>query len=67
VPFAYGIRLVNRFNKPFVPWAWAVNGFMTVIGSILVVIVSMSFGFNAELAMAILIYYGTFYAIRNII
>jgi hypothetical protein len=66
VPFAYGIRLVNSHNKPFVPWAWAVNGFMTVIGSILAVIVSMNFGFNAVLVMAILIYYGTFFAIRNI-
>ena len=33
IPFAHGIRVVNRVNPAFVPWAWAVNGCFTVIGS----------------------------------
>ncbi len=56
VPFAYGIRLLNRWNPSLIPWAWAVNGCCTVIGSILTVILSMNFGFNAVMLVAILTY-----------
>ena len=64
VPFAYGIRLLNRFNPTVVPWAWAVNGSMTVIGSITAVILSMNLGFNAVMITAVLIYFLAFFVIR---
>lgn len=63
VPFAYGIRLLNRFNPTLIPWAWAVNGSMTVIGSILAVILSMNLGFNFTLLTAIAIYFISFFTI----
>jgi len=66
VPFAYGIQLLNQFNPSIIPWAWAVNGCLTVIGSILAVILSMNFGFNAVLIMAILVYWLSFHAIDNL-
>ncbi len=56
VPFAYGIRILNIQNPTLIPWAWAVNGCSTVIGAILTVILSMNFGFNAVLCIAVLIY-----------
>jgi spermidine synthase len=56
VPFAYGIRIVNRCNPALVPWAWAVNGCCTVIGAILTVILSMNLGFNVTLLFALLFY-----------
>jgi hypothetical protein len=64
IPFAYGIRLLNRFNPTIVPWAWAVNGSMTVIGSITAVILSMNLGFNAVMITAVLIYFLDFFFIR---
>jgi spermidine synthase len=66
IPFAYGIRLVNRFNPTIVPWAWAVNGFCTVIGSLLAVIVSMNLGFNTILTPSFSIYPLSFPAIRRL-
>jgi hypothetical protein len=66
VPFAYGIQILNRFNPSIIPWAWAVNGCLTVIGSILAVILSMNFGFNCVLVLAILVYWMSFYAIDNL-
>jgi len=66
VPFAYGIQLLNRFNPSIIPWAWAVNGCFTVIGSILAVILSMNFGFNAVLITAILVYWLSFFSIHNL-
>jgi hypothetical protein len=65
VPFAYGIRLLNRFNPTIIPWAWAVNACATVVGSILTIILSMNFGFNAVLIGAILIYFVTFFSVRT--
>lgn len=66
VPFAYGIRLLNQFNPTIIPWAWAVNGCMTVIGSILTVILSMNIGFNFVLVTAILMYFISFFVIRGL-
>ena len=66
VPFAYGIRLLNQFNPTIIPWAWAVNGCMTVIGSILTVILSMNIGFNFVLVIAILTYFISFFVIRDL-
>lgn len=63
MPFAYGISIVQRLNPSFVPWAWAVNGTTTVVGSILCVIVSMQFGFAAVLVGAAAIYLLAFAAI----
>lgn len=65
VPFAYGIRLLNRFNPTIIPWAWAVNGSMTVIGSILAVILSMNLGFNVVMVTSVLIYLVSFTAVNK--
>ncbi|MDJ0864470.1 MAG: hypothetical protein QNK03_00080 [Myxococcota bacterium] len=66
VPFAYGIRLLDRFNPSIIPWAWAVNGAFTVIGSILTVILSMNFGFRFVLLFAVAVYFVAFTAIRGL-
>jgi hypothetical protein len=66
VPFAYGIRMLNHLNPTLIPWAWAVNGCMTVIGSILTVLLSMNFGFNLVLSVAIIIYCIAFFSIHGL-
>lgn len=57
IPFAYGIRLLNRSNPTLIPWVWAVNACLTVIGSILTVILSMNFGFRVVLEFAVVMYW----------
>jgi hypothetical protein len=52
MPFPIGLRLVAVEAPPFIPWAWGVNGFFTVIGSIGASILGMAFGFTAVLAIA---------------
>ena len=45
-----GLGLVSRLTahaEEYVAWSWAVNGFFSVIGSVLTTILSMSFGFRA--------------------
>jgi hypothetical protein len=56
VPFAYGIRRLREEGPEIVPWAWAVNGCASVVGSIATVILSMTLGFAATLGLAVGIY-----------
>ncbi len=65
VPLAYGIRVANARNRTLVPWAWAVNASFTVVGSILSVVVSMNFGFNAVLLGAAVVYGVAFAALPS--
>jgi hypothetical protein len=66
MPFAHGVRLLNRLNPHFVPWAWAVNGSATVVGSVVSVIVSMNFGFHSVLLAAGAIYVLAFLAVDRL-
>jgi hypothetical protein len=52
VPFPTGLRVVGEEASLLVPWAWAVNAFFTVIGSVAAVILGMTFGFTAVLIIA---------------
>jgi hypothetical protein len=52
MPFPIGLRVVAVEAPPFISWAWGVNGFFTVIGSIGASILGMAFGFTAVLAIS---------------
>jgi spermidine synthase len=49
MPFPMGLLIVGEEAPAFVPWAWGVNGFFTVIGSIGASILGMAFGFTVVL------------------
>jgi hypothetical protein len=56
MPFPLGIRLVDRVNPGLVAWAWGVNGFSSVLGSILTVMIAQSYGFSIVIGLAVVIY-----------
>jgi spermidine synthase len=49
VPFPSGIRLTGSVAPGLVPWAWGVNGFASVLSSILAVMLAISQGFSLVL------------------
>ena len=51
--FPLGLR---RLSENQVPWAWALNGSASVLGSILAVLLAMQIGFSAVLWLAVLLY-----------
>ena len=54
-----GLTAVSRLtehNQEYVAWAWAVNGFFSVIGSALTTILAMSFGFRVVFLLALIVY-----------
>jgi hypothetical protein len=65
IPFPSGIQLVNKQKPSFISWAWGINGFFTVIGSVVSLILSMMIGFQAVLWLAIVIYLLSMISIRN--
>jgi hypothetical protein len=57
--FPLGIRLVEAFDGRLVPWAWAVNGCTTVVGTIVAAMLGMSIGFSAVMLTAAALYVGS--------
>jgi spermidine synthase len=55
-PFPTGIKAVSSESSSFIPWAWGVNGFFTVIGSVGAVILGMMFGFKVVILLAAVCY-----------
>jgi len=51
-PFSSGLRLVGDEASPLVPWAWGVNSFFTVIGSVGAMMLGMIVGFTAAFVVA---------------
>jgi hypothetical protein len=56
MPFPIGLRIVGKEAEPLVPWAWAVNGFFTVVGSVGAAILGMTFGFKVVLSLGAIAY-----------
>jgi hypothetical protein len=57
MPLGLGtVANVTAHGAEFVAWGWAINGFFSVISSILATMLSMTFGFTVVLALAVLIY-----------
>jgi hypothetical protein len=56
IPFPIGLSWTAQHNKNFIPWAWGINGYATVIGSVLSVILALHFGFHVVLLIASAIY-----------
>jgi hypothetical protein len=66
MPFPSGIRLVDRVNPSLVPWAWGVNGFSSVVGSIMAVMIAQSYGFALVIGLAVVIYLGGLVAVLSL-
>jgi spermidine synthase len=52
MPFPTGLRMVANEASDLVPWAWGVNAFFTVIGSVSSMILGMALGFTWVLVIA---------------
>lgn len=64
-----GLRTIGALSthpEEYVAWAWAVNGFCSVMASVLSTILSMTFGFDAVLLIAMGIYAVGLLALRSI-
>jgi spermidine synthase len=63
MPFPLGLRLAMQRSSALGSWAWGVNGFFTVIGTVLALIFGMMIGFRIVLVLASVCYFGALLAV----
>lgn len=56
MPFPTGLYLLSKEFSQTIAWAWAINAYMTVLGSMLSIIIAISFGFLTVLFCALICY-----------
>ena len=56
MPLPAGIRLMTANHSDLVPWAWGMNGALSVIGATLAVFIAMNWGFSVTLMTGAAIY-----------
>lgn len=64
-----GLRTVSALTTSgdrYVAWCWAINGFFSVVASVLATLLSMSLGFDAVMVLGLLLYLGGVAAFRPV-
>jgi spermidine synthase len=67
MPLGLGaVSALTGHGEEYVAWGWAVNGFASVIGSVLSTLIAMVYGFNVVLSLAIVVYLLALVALRRL-
>jgi hypothetical protein len=56
VPFPTAMMRLADTSEEAIPWAWAINGFASVVGAVLATLLAIHLGFAAVILLAVLIY-----------
>ncbi len=56
LPFPLGMRALRPEVAPLVPWAWALNGYLSVVASLVTMLVTRVYGFTVAFAIALAVY-----------
>jgi hypothetical protein len=55
-PFPIGLNLVADSAPDFIPWAWGINGFASVMSASLATLLAIAFGFTTVVLLALCVY-----------
>jgi len=58
MPFPGGVRWLAEGRRRLIPWAWAVNGFFSVLGPLIAALVARKAGFGGVFLLAAAAYFG---------
>ena len=56
MPFPLGLKHVAGIAPDFIPWAWGINGFASVVSAVLATLLAIEFGFTVVIIMALVCY-----------
>ncbi|HET7833417.1 MAG TPA: SAM-dependent methyltransferase [Gallionella sp.] len=56
VPFPTGMKRLAEAHEAAIPWAWAFNGFASVVGAVLAALLAIHLGFAMVVVLAVLLY-----------
>jgi hypothetical protein len=65
MPLPLGLETVSRQAPEWIPWAWGVNGFASVLAPILATLLSIHLGLASVVGGACLLYIGAYLALRS--
>ena len=68
MPFPLGLKRVAETAPDFIPWAWGINGYASVISAVLATLLAIEFGFTFVILLALVLYAiaaGIFSALRS--
>lgn len=51
MPFPLGIKMVSEDAEFLIPWCWSLNGAFSVLASVSSIVIAISFGFSAAMAV----------------
>lgn len=54
--FPLGIKSIGKKEKNIIGWAWSANGFATILGSVITVIISINLNFSVVFIISAMIY-----------
>jgi hypothetical protein len=52
LPMPTGLRMLSAKAPQMIPWAWGINGALSVVGATLAIFIAMNWGFSTTLAAA---------------
>ena len=52
MPFPLGLRCLDRLNSAAVPWAWGINGCLSVVGAAIATMLAVELGYSLLLVLA---------------
>jgi len=65
IPFPTGLKILGGKNKSLIPWAWAINGCLSVLAPIVTIMLAIVIGFKIVLWLGALTYAMAFFTLRR--
>jgi hypothetical protein len=65
MPFPIGLKRLADNAPDFIPWAWGINGFASVMSAALATLLAIEFGFTAVVLLALGLYVSAAEIIRD--
>jgi hypothetical protein len=65
MPFPTGLARIKNESITMVGWAWAVNAYMTVVGSLVSIVIALSSGFRTVIIISFFCYLIAYLSIRK--
>lgn len=56
MPFPIGMSLLARHSSNLIPWAWGINGYLSVVSAVVAPLLAMEFGFQGVIMLAAMMY-----------
>ncbi len=65
IPFPTGLKILGGKDKSLIPWAWAINGCLSVLAPIVTIMLAIVIGFKIVLWIGALTYLMAFFTLRR--